>query len=236
MDSETRSKYASLSKEDWAKLGYQDEPGLTRTVHPLFQRTNAARPPGAEHIWPQHKSEAEYDKFFSEMGNIFKMASNILESSKSLEFLYQVAYSLRRVSQKGTNNQGRPCTEFGWTEPPTKAFGRQMAKDALRRLSHSLTFLIGHPEANPAVGDSIAVTEPRAVNFMAGVKINDASGTSGMASRITLNQVHILKLRGLGAQEGVGTTAQSMSLQFKIAITLCHEIAVSTIRISKAYW
>ncbi|CAD6571123.1 MAG: hypothetical protein ASARMPRED_004207 [Alectoria sarmentosa] len=226
MDSNSRSRYTSLLKEDWVKLGYlhEEDSGLTRKFHPLFQRTNALRPLGAEHIWPQYKSEVEYHAMCAEMGTIFQMASSMLETSKSLDFLYQVANSPRKVSNTGSSNQGRPCKEFGWTEPPSKAMARQAARDALRRLSRFLTFQIGDPEANPAVRGSFGSTEVTLDHFLEGVKMNDVSSKSGMASKITLNEDYILRLRELDNQEG-DTTSQRISLQLKMAITLCHEIA-----------
>lgn len=105
-----------------------------------------------------------------------------------------------------------------------------MAKDALRQLSRSLILQIGDPEANPAVRGSIAVTSSTLMNFRNGVKINDAS-KSEIASKITLKQDFILKLRDLDAQEG-DTTSQGMSVEVQLAITLCHEVAVSMIPIS----
>ena len=62
---------------------------------------------------------------------------------------------------------------------------------------------------------------------MEGVRLTDVGKETGLASRITLNEAYILKLRELDAQEG-DTTSQKMSLQLKMAITLCHEITVST--------
>ena len=227
MDSQTRSKYASLLREDWIKLGYpvEDDLGMTGDFHPLFQRTNDSRPPGAKHIWPQFKSESEYETLCAELGTSLQMASNMLQTPKSLGFLYQVAYSPRRVSKQGLSNQGRPCKEFGWSEPADNA--HQIARAALRHLAHSLTFQIRDPEAHPRVQGSVAVTAHTLLGFTEGVKINDASSIRGMASIITINQDIIDKLRELDAQDQ-DTTSQKMSLQMKIAKTLCHEIAVST--------
>ncbi len=233
MDSKTRSSYTSLSNEDWIKLGYlrEDDLGLTGNIHPLFQRTNASRPSGAEHIWPQYKSEDDYESMCAEMGTVLRMASNMLESPQSLDFLYQVAFSPRRVSKTGPSNQGRPCKEFGWYDPPN--FGRGMAKDALRLLSRSLTLQIGDPETNPAVRVSFAVTASTLVSFPEGVKVNDA-GRPGIAARITLNQNYILQLRDLAAQEG-DTTSQRTSLESKMAQTLGHEVVVSTMKTAGLY-
>lgn len=229
MDSQTRSNYTSILKEDWVELGYQreDDQGLKKKTHPVFQRTNESRPPGAEYIWPQYKSESEYDQMYAEMGVILQMASNMLESPKSLDFLYQVAYSPRKISDGGLSNQGRPCSEFGWAEPPPNPMVRQDARNALRRLSQSLTFQVDDPEANPAVRGSVAVTKWTREYFRNGVKMNDVSSRSGMASKITLNAAYTRKLMELDAQEG-DATHQKMSLQVMMAKSLCHEIAVST--------
>ena len=229
MDFYHRSAYPCLSNEDWVKLGYEylreDDLGLTSDIHPLFQRTNASRPSGAEHVWPQYKSEGEYESMCAEMGTILRMASKMLESPDSLDFLYQVASSPRKFSETGFSNQKRPCKEFGWHEPPTQDIGRSMAKDALRRLSSSLMIQVGEPEANPALRGTIAITSCTLDKFPNGVKINDAS-KPGIASRITLNQDCILMLRDLNAQEG-DCTSQRLSVEVILAMTLCHEIAVS---------
>ena len=228
MDSGSRSNYRSLLKEDWVKLGYQPKHDpLTGTIHPLFQRTNASRPKTAAHIWPQYESEAKYGKMCAIMGPVLQLASNILESQSSLEFLYQVAYSPRVTSDGEISSQGRPCKEFGWNEPPTKAMGRQMAREALRHLSHSLTFLVEDPEADSDLSKSFAVTQSTMLGFYEGVKINDVTDRPGIASRITLNKAKVAMLMELDGQEG-DATSQKMSLQLKIAITLCHEITVST--------
>ena len=215
------------------KLGYklEEDPGLTKNIHPLFQRTNERRPLGQEYIWPQFKSEAEYDTMLAVMKTTLQLASNMLETPKSLDFLHQVAHSSRKVSGKGLNSKGRPCREFGWTEPvpENNSFTRSSTRGTLRRLAYSLTFQIGDPEANPAVRQAFAVTQPNYANLPNGVKINEASGIQGIACNITLNDTYIVELRRLEAQEG-DTSPQRMNLQLKMAITLCHEIAVSTTR------
>ena len=94
--------------------------------------------------------------------------------------------------------------------------------------------MINDPNANPAVRGSFAVTTPTLVGFPKGVKINQASSQMGSASRITLNERFILMLRELDAQKE-DTTSQRMSLQVKMAITLCHEINVSVIWFFEAY-
>lgn len=149
----------------------------------------------------------------------------MLETPASLDFLYQVAYSPRITSRQGLSKRGRPCKEFGWSEPPPVT-GRQMAKMALRRLSHSLTFMIGDSNVNPEVEDSFAVTIPTLTGFSKGVKMNEASSLMGSAGRIIVNEDYLLMLRDLDIQKE-NTTSQRMSLQVKMAITLCHEISVS---------
>ena len=223
MDPDTRDSYQSLIDEDWAKLGYLANQELTGSVHSLFQRTNTSRPAGQEHIWPQYRSEAEYNEMYKVMGPVLQMATRILETPRSLDFLYQVAYSPRITSRGERSNQGRPCKEFGWTEPPTRELGRQMTREALRRLSGSISFAFGDSKANPGLENAFASTGPWIPGFPDGVKINDASSTVGMASRVTLNQEKFGGLVTLG-----DTTPQKMTLQLKVAMTLCHETAVST--------
>ena len=227
MDSTTRGKYTSLLEEDWLKLGYPSTQHQgTRDLHPLFQRTNPSRPLGAEHIWPQFKSEDKYNEMCVVMRPVLQLASNILETPKSLDFLYQVTFSPRTSARGQRSDRGRVCKEIGWTEHPSPLMAREATKRALRQLSRSLSFQIGDPEVNPDIRGAIAFTNPNVVGFGDGVKMNEVSGKSGMASVITLNEKFIKMLSELDAQEG-DTTSQKMSLQLKIAITLCHEIAVS---------
>ena len=228
MDSQWRSEYESLSTEDWVGLGYLPKPetGLTGDVHQIFQRTNASRPPTVQHIWPQYRSQDEYDAMFAELGTVLQMASNILTSPASLEFIRQVAFSSRE-ERGGFTHQGHVCREFGHQPTEYPHLARQEAKNALRALSHSITLQIGDPRSNPEVVPAFAVTTFTLAYFMDGVRLNDASKETGLASRITLNEAYILMLRQLEAQEG-DTTFQKMSLQLKMAITLCHEVTVST--------
>ena len=228
MDSQWRSRYQSLLTEDWVGLGYlpQPEPGLTGNIHDIFQRTNASRPPSVQHIWPQFRSEDEYDAMFAELGTVLQMASNILATPASLDFIYQVAFSFRE-ERGGLTHQGHICREFGHQPIFSPALARQEARKALRGLSRSITLQIGDPVSNPEVVPAFAVTSFTLVYFMDGVRVNDVGKETGLASRVTLNEAYILKLRQLDAQEG-DTTFQKMSLQLKMAITLCHEITVST--------
>lgn len=214
------------------KLGYQrdeDDPALKCELHPIFQRTNASRSTGAEHIWPQYKSESEYKELCDELGTVLQIASKILETPSSLDFLYQVVYSRRVTAGQDLSNREPPRKEFGWDQRPVT--GRQMARDALRRLSHSLSFTISCSHANPFIEGSVALTATTATDlegFPDGVKINEASNKMGTASTITLTKHIILMLKKLNTQEE-DTTPQMLSLQVKLAITLCHEIAVSVI-------
>ena len=234
MNDTYRSKYAAISKEDWVQLGYLPEnvPKLTRKVHPIFARGNDSRPLGHEHIWPQYKSQQEYNAMLDEMGPVLELASYILETPKSLDFLYQVAHSARRLQPPYIlNNQGHRCTEFGWAEASTTD-ARQRARDNLHNLSSSLTFQIMDPEFFPDVQGSLAITKPTLMGFMQGVKIDKVSSEIGSASRITINKTYIRRLRELNAQEkaqGGNPVPEKLSLQFILAVALGHEVNVSLI-------
>ena len=226
MNSQARSKYSTISNEDWVKLGYRPlyEPGLTNEIHHLFQYTHASRSKDAPRTWPQLNSKAEYDEMCTQMGPVLQLASNMIQSPKSLDFVYDVVYSPREDG--GLDNQGRTCKEFGRKEHPFPAIRRDMAKKALRSLSRSLRFQVADPEANPAVQTSFAATGFALTNFEGGIKIDEVSSKLGLASKIYLNRNFIVKLKELDTHEG-DTTAQKMTLELKMAITLCHEVAVS---------
>ena len=235
MDSESRSKLAWISEEDWENLGFLPEPnqglksdfqqiqGPDNDVHPLFQRTNAFRPAGQEYIWRQHMSESKYREMYRVLGPSIQLASQILGSPRSLEFLYQVAYSSKKTPKGQLSTEERPCKEFGWPgiyELPQKK-RREWAINALSNLAHSLSFEINDAQSSMAFTDINLRPE-----FKDGARIDDTAGRPGLASVITINQDYFDMLLGLDTQEG-DTTAQMMNLQLKLAITLCHEVSVS---------
>ena len=227
MDSATRDEYPSVLETDWLKLGYppiRESP--TRDLHPLFRRIYLSRPSGEEQIKPQYMSEQEDAEMCAVMRPILQLASNMLVTPKSLDFLYQVAFSPRKSIRGEHSEQGRPQVEFGWTEPHDQRVGRQMTKDALHRLSRSLTFYIADPRDSPDVEENIAFTNPVVRSSGDGVKINDVSRISGVESMMTLNKKYITMLKEFGTQEG-DTEVQKMIIQFVLAKTLCHEVAVS---------
>ena len=163
---------------------------------------------------------------FAKLGTVLLIASNILTTPASLDFIYQVVSSSRE-ERGGLTNQGHISREFGYQTTIFPALARQEARKALRSLSHFTTLQIGDPLSNPEVVPAFAVTRFTLVYFMEGVRLNDVSKETGLASRITLNEAYILKLRQLDAQEE-DITSQKMSLQLKMAITLCYEVTVST--------
>ncbi len=229
MDFTFRRRYPSVLDKDWAKLGYlpKQNTRLNIDLHPVFQQINAQRPKGHELIWPQCDSLQKYNTMVAELGPILQLASNILESPDSLDYLYQVGHSPRRISSSGQlSNKGHLCKEFGRAAITSMTVMRPWVKNILRNLAHSLSFQIGNPEASN-VGGSIAITSPSFVGFMDGVKVNDVGGKSGVASMITINEEYLNMLRDLDNQPG-DFTFQKMSLQLRIAISLCHEVAVST--------
>ena len=228
MNDTYRSKYPAILEEDWVNLGYlpENRPKLTRNIHHLFQYSNASRPKDYPHIWPQYESEEEYNGMLKEMGPVLRLASCILESPKSLDFLHEVSHSPRKILLPHLlTNQGHRSKEFGW-DAKSMAETRERARDSLRNLSHSLTFQIMDPESFPPVQGSLAITKHTLVGFMNGVKIDNVSSGAGSASRITINQIYVRKLMELKTQ-GEETIPEKMSLQLKLAVTLCHEVNVS---------
>ena len=119
----------------------------------------------------------------------------MLETLKSLDFLYQVAFSPRTSARGQRSDRGRLCKEIGWTEHPSPLMAREATKRALRQLSRSLTFQIGDPEIKPDITSAMAFTNPNIVGFGDGVKMNEVSEISGMASVFTLNERFIKMLK-----------------------------------------
>ena len=231
MNDTYRSKHATIWEQDWVKLGYLPERDqiMTRKALPIFQRGNGSRPAGYQYIWPQYQSSEAYEAMYAYLGPILELASYILESPRSLEFLDEVTHSTRRILPPHVlTNQGHRCKEFGWTEGPSKET-RQRARKTLHNLSSSLTFQIADPELFPEIQGSLAITKHTLVGFMNGVNIGNDPIGMGSASRIIINKTYIRRLNELIAQEKAEgrTMPEKMSLQFKLAATLGHEVNVS---------
>ena len=227
MDSRTRDKYSTFLEEDWARLGYLDQPssqeyelGLTLTKLPIFHHKHHSRPMIGHVIWPQH-SDTQYEKLCAELDPALLLASAMLQSPASLDLIYKTIYGPRRFPSEPMEYEGQPVFEIESIE--TNETRRNMARKALNRLAESLSFIADNPQDDSKKNCDAIVTHSLALHSY-GINIADDSGTPrGVASTIRLDRNNLSKLTILLAQDG-DNTSQILTLQFKLAISICHYI------------
>ena len=228
MDTKTRNKYSTFLEEDWARLGYLATPGaneyglgLTNTKHPIFQYTNIARPSTSQPIWLQYSLD-NYELLCAEIDPILRLATLMLESTPSLDFLHDVIFNPRIDPIKIIEYNGCPVLEIEPSE--SNEAKRDMTKEALKKLAESIVFLVETPKDDPEK-DSHCNTAPSLSIQPYGINIMDESKSpKGIGSSIRINKIYLVSLTKLLAREE-NNTSQILSLQFKVATLICHEIA-----------
>ena len=227
MDARTRDKYSTFLEEDWARLGYLDPPssqeyglGLTVPKLPIFHHKHHARPLIGHVIWPQY-TDTQYEKLCAELDPALRLASAMLQSPASLDLIYKIIYGPRRFPRERMDYEGQPCFEIECIE--TNETRRSMVKKALNRLAESLSFITENPKEDGKKNCDAIVSHSLALHSY-GINIADDSGTPrGIASTIRLNRNHLSKLTLLLGQNG-DNTSQILTLQFKLAVSICHNI------------
>ena len=227
MDTRTRDKYSTFIKEDWSRLGYLDPPssqeyglGLTLSKLPIFHHKHHSRPLVGHLIWPQY-SDTQFAKLCAELDPALRLASAMLQSPASLDLIYKIIYAPRRFPRDRIDYEGQAILEIECTG--TNERRRNMAKKALNRLAESLSFATQNPHDNGRKNCDAIVSHSLALHSY-GINIADDSGTPrGIASTICLNRNHLSKLTLLFSQNG-DNTSQILTLQFKLAVSICHNI------------
>ena len=228
MDARTRDKYSTFLEEDWARLGYLDPPssqeyglGLTLPKLPIFHHKRHARPLVGHVIWSQY-TDTQYEKLCSELDPSLRLASAMLQTPASLDLIYKIIYAPRRLPRERMDYEGQPVLELEYIE--TNETRRNMAKKALNRLAESLSFIVENPKEDGKKNCDAIVSHSLALHSY-GINIADDSGTPrGIASKIRLNRNHLSKLTQLLDQHGNDNTSQILTLQFKLAVSICHNI------------
>ena len=228
MDARTRDKYSTFLQDDWANLGYLDDPSsdqyeldLTLAKLPIFHHKHHSRPIVEHVIWTQY-SGSQYEKLGFELDPVLRLASAMLESPASLDLLYKIIYSPRRFPPNPMDYEGQPVFEIERSE--SNETRRNMARKALNRLAESLSFVVGNPKEDGKENCDNTVAHSLALHPY-GINIADDSGTPrGIASLIHINRNHLSKLTML-LKSGGDKTSQILTLQFKLAVSICHNIA-----------
>ena len=227
MDARTRDKYSTFIEGDWARLGYLDPPssqeyglGLTLPKLSIFLHKHHSGPLVGHVIWPQY-SDTQYEKLCAELDSALRLASAMLQSPASLDLIYKIIYAPRRFPPERIDYEGQHVLEIECTG--RNETRRNMAKKALNRLAESLSFMAENPQDDSKKNCDTIVSHSLALHSY-GINIADDSGTPrGIASIIRLNRNHLSKLTILLAENG-DNTSQVLTLQFKLAVSICHNI------------
>lgn len=157
----------------------------------------------------------------------------------ALDFVYHVTHSRRRPSWK--DYRGLPCSEILPTPLTTpKEERRQLAREALDRLAPVTEYRVDHERNFAGMKGAHGVTLPTFVHARYGINIKSDTGpATGMACVIRINHDDLERLDQLRAERrernrdssprsrrvARNNMAVRFRLQFKLAITLCHETA-----------
>ena len=147
----------------------------------------------------------------------------MLESPASLDTLYQIVYSPRDFAKEHSEFGGLPVFEFPKLDTARETRHKK-AKEALHRLAGSLCFLVENPD-DSSTEDCCAMATPSFAVQPYGINIADNSpAPAGIGSLIRINESHLVKLGQLLMHKD-DNQAQIFSLQFRIATSICHDIA-----------
>lgn len=157
----------------------------------------------------------------------------------SLDFIYHVTHSRRRRLWK--EYKGRQCSEILTTPLTTpKEERRQLARDVLNRLAPVTEFRVELQSNFPAMQGAHGLTTPTHVHAPNDINVKSDDGpATGMACATRINHDDLERLDQLRAERGERNRDSSpdsrhvsrndmairFRLQFKLAVTICHEVA-----------
>lgn len=204
-------------------MGFFEEPDLESLglspagfpVHPIFQHTNIFSANSGNLIWLDYPTIADYEGLVQQIGQVLRLASNMLRSPGSLDTLYQILWAPRKEVQ-GFSFHGQPVSELKPRVQPGLDEHVQV-RQALNRLAASLSFRIVDN-----IG-SHGVTEPSLAFYPRGINILGQDTPKGIASITCIDGRFLAQLTALKARPG-DNTSQILVLQTKMAITFCHEV------------
>lgn len=167
-----------------------------------------------------YMSNENYYLMAEDLRPVFKLATEILLTPASLDFLYDVIWSPRTRDSGATLPNVRPAETIVPKARKTEK-NRADVRAALERLAVSLSWRLEQ------LSDEYALILPVLWDHQNGVCIRDDNGSHlGVASVIRINQYLLTQLKKLGENPHTDPdtgTARLFSLRFKIAQTLCHE-------------
>lgn len=198
MDVATRDQIGLRSSEDWRRLGYGGIPGACRNT--LTYKIHALFR-GLHSTYPIIEP-------------VLRLASAILESPASMAFLYTILYSHRERDDQLSNQFNGECTVL-WPLRGSETVIRDKVSRALDKYSGFHEFLISTPPPND---DWDGVTTKTDIDCC----ITD-DGRHGLGALTRIKTAYVTKLAQLHTEGG--NKLEILNLQFRMAVTLVHELA-----------
>jgi len=236
MEDRTKAEYPHILDDDWKQLGYLNHPApnfanLQHPIHPIFEYHAWSRPQGKVRVDGKSQgptyAKGSYNALAKLVEPAFRLASAMLESPASLDFIYQILHGDRVALGPQWHQNGERCWELRSRDTP-KTDRRAEAREALKRLAKSLIWQVISPDSSDPLAAYLALTGYITTEFASGINIKDSDDhrTTGLASIIRVNDATLERISNLRSyQDGDDTSRDFMfRLQFNLAVTFCHEI------------
>ncbi len=198
MDVATRAKVGLHSSEDWRRLGYGGIPGDCKNTLTYT-------------IHPLFRS---LHLSYPRIDPVLRLASVILESPASVAFLYTILYGHRERHDQLSDQFNTECAILRHLPGP-EAVVRDRVSSALEKYVAFHYFRVDVPPTNSSWD---AQTVATAIDC----SITD-DGRRGLGSNTGVKKAYFTKLDELRTQGG--NKLEILNLQFRMAVTLVHELA-----------
>lgn len=227
MNAQARARYPEILEADWETLGYNEppdfrvvKPDLEEEIHPIFQYNIPGRLE-SDPIWPLF-SQQEYQNHLVDLDPVFRLATKIMLSPRSLDFFYWLIYTPRMDAEPPISNLGEPVFQYRCDDMPEE-IRHEYSKAALHRLARTHQMMIYELVDNGLTKGRFSLSkDEEGINI-----IDDSTVPSGVKSWIKLNRKYLDELARLRLGGSVNYHRISR-LQLKMAMTSIHEVAVST--------
>lgn len=218
----------AFEDEDWQAYGWigpgvqSAQPSdLTDSIHSIFSHLKPSPGPNQAPL-PRWITEAgpltteEYDL----MTPSLRLASKMIASPASVKFLHTLWKGHRRGS--GHSHREVPVVQMHKTTQ-SDAETRREVEATLEKLSESISFDF---ESAPAGDNYYGWTYPTLEAHPSGIQILPESTVKGVACKVHIDRKYLKALRAQAQtpQSRPGQLQKTLNLQFRLAVTLCHEL------------
>ena len=234
MESAARNLHPQVSEDEWRRLGYMDflsqaspnnlatnppPPPHPPAVHPMFHYKS----PSGNVIWLQYSS-ASFRPIYDALEPTLSLATAMLLSPASLVFLYSVLYSPRKIVANPSKHSGQLYYVFGQPNPlPDEKTLRERVLSALEKFADWNAFTLMDEKEYSAMHDVHGLTTPLRAKSVDGICITE-DNKRGSPTGIRIHKRFTEKLIAWGAGTARANRLIVLNTQFRVAVTICHEI------------